>query len=154
MAQIPLLPAILAEIKNVGKKLWQGILILFALIIGIFCFIFPEYCNIFLLLSISLFANAFFLLETYANEILPTKIRDFGAAFFRGIAKFGAISSQFIFLSLAKTGKEITIIFYLICLSIAILNIYFLPKTEIEDLDSYLDLTVDTDENEMRNNQK
>jgi MFS family permease len=141
LSQIPLLPSILAEFKSIGKKYSIGLLILVSLIFGIFSLVISQHFNIFLFISMSLFANAFYLLETWTNEILPTRIRDSGYGLFRGVAKIGAFFSQFVLVSFAKKGREITIIAFLICLLLLLIIICFLPKNEIDDLDSTLDLS-------------
>jgi MFS family permease len=151
LIHIPLIPAIISEIKSIGRKYSQIVLIIISIIVGIFALIFKNHYYIFIFASVALYSYSHNIQEAWINEILPTKIRDSGLGIFKGFGKIGAIISQFVFVGVAKIGMDITLYTYFISLIIIIIFICFLPKNEIIDLDSELDIDESSEDD---NNQK
>ena len=85
--------------------------------------------------------NSFSLNTTWAVEILPTKIRDTGFGVFGSMIRLGAVISQFIFIVIVNINTTATIWIYIVSVILITICLCFLPRNEIEELDSELELS-------------
>jgi hypothetical protein len=151
-----LLGGILAEFKNLGKKYSTIFLNIISVIFAIFGLYFKSHFYILFTFSTLFSSCAFNIHINWAGEILPTKIRDLGFGLFVGMTRLGAFSCQYVFIALVQVNIAITIWTYIVALIILIILLYFLPKNEINELDSSLELseTMSDDENDELNKLK
>jgi hypothetical protein len=141
LISIPLFAAIFSEAKFIGKKYSNIILVTFTFVIGLFSFFMQYYFNPLIFFSLAFLQNAYYLTFTWANETSPTKIRDISLGLFVLSKKIGGFVPQFIFIALTKSNFIVTIVVYLVSIFIIIVCLIILPKNEIEELDSELELS-------------
>jgi MFS family permease len=144
-----LLTGVIAELKFIGKKYSEIILISTATIFSILSLIFKSHFQIFISISMMLNSGCFNLHISWTAEIIPTKIRDLGFGFFLGGSRVGAFISQFIFYEIAKVNTYSVIYIYTISLLVVSVLLMLLAKNEIGDLDSTLELANDTSDDEI-----
>ena len=147
-----LIGGIAAEMKNLGKKYCEIILIVLSLISACMCPIFLFHFEIFISISVAFLASAFGLHVSWTSEMLPTKLRDTGFGLFTSLTRLGGFVSQFVFISIAYLNFHLTIWIYLFSLLSMIVLICFLPKINIVELDSELELGDDSEEKEFISN--
>jgi AAHS family benzoate transporter-like MFS transporter len=151
----PLIPALLSEFKTLGKKYIIIILNFLAVLLAFIPFIVKDHSKIFIFSSVAALNYALMINLTWKTEFIPTKMRDAGYGLFLGTGKVGSIISPFLFIFLAKSGVYPTLIVYNVCLFFVIISVFFLPKNEILELDSEMELDESSDEeNDNEDKQK
>jgi hypothetical protein len=149
--------SIISEIKCIGKKLSIVIMSPFAILFGILSLIFKSYLYIFFTISTIFQGGLFNIYLMWSCILLPTKIRDTGVGLFIGMSRIGGFISQFVVIELVYLNIDIPILIYIISAIISVILVIFLPKKEVEELDSSLGLTLtitdidDDDKDEVKN---
>lgn len=140
MLLIPAIASVMAEMKFIGKKYSVILMTLVSIIFAELSMIYMDsHFRLKFFISSMLLNNALDLQVSWGSEVLPTKIRDVGLGIFQMSNRLGGIFAQFIFLILVHINTKLTILTYIICLVICVCIISFLPKNEIEELDSELE---------------
>lgn len=135
-----ILGAVMSELKFIGKKYSEIILITLSIIgTSISLLYLKEFYLIFSIASV-FFISASNLHISWTTEILPTKLRKVGFGFYYGIGRLGSVISQFIFIPIAYFYVYLPIFIYIGACVIMIIIIFLLPKNEIENLDDTLEL--------------
>ena len=114
------------------------------------CPIFLYHFEIFISISVAFLASAFGLHVSWTSEMLPTKLRDTGLGLFTSLTRLGGFVSQFVFISIAYLNFHLAIWIYLFSLLSMIVLICFLPKINIVELDSELELGELDDDSEEK----
>jgi MFS family permease len=145
-----LLGGILAEFKFLGKKYSEIIVISLSFLITLLAVLFANEFYILFTICALLIKSAFNLQISWTTVCLPTKFRTTGFGLFLGMTRLGGFISQFAFNGMVN-NITLTIVIFMISLLGIIVFIIFLPKNEIEELDSELNLENNNDYQEKLN---
>lgn len=141
---------ILSEIPNLNKKNLIMILLSISFIIGIVAIFCQNSFYIILNISMTCFNIGLNIILVWTMEILPTSTRDFGFGVFFIFFRIGSISSQFIYIFLAKSSFVATLLTYSCINLILVVLFYLLPNTQKAELDSELNFEENEEENESK----
>lgn len=140
-----LIGGIMAELKMIGKKYSEIIMLFIAFFVGGFALLFIDRLYIIISISSMLVSTSFNLHISWTGEILPTKLRDLGFGLFVGMTRFGGFLSNFVFIAIVNINAQLTLWVYLITVVLIIVLLSFLPRNQIEELDSELKLDTESD---------
>jgi MFS family permease len=139
-ASSSIIGGIMAEMRSLGKKYCEIILFSLSLLFASMCPFFLFHFEILISISVSLLITAFNLHISWTGEILPTKLRDFGFGLFISMTRFGGFFTQYVFISVAHLNFQLTIWIYILSILILLVLITFLPRNNVIELDSELEL--------------
>lgn len=130
----------MAELKMIGKKYSEIIMLFISVFVGGFALLFVDSFYLIISISVMLINTTFNLHISWTGEILPTKLRDLGFGLFMGMTRFGGFLSNFVFIALVNINAQLTIWVYLITVVLTLVLLSFLPRNQIEELDAELNL--------------
>lgn len=145
------LGGVLSEIKIIGVKYSEMIVITLSFLITFFGVLLANKLYWIFTICALLIKSAFNLQISWSAVTLPTKFRTTGFGLFLACTRLGGFISQFAFNGLNK-DTTVTIVMFFLSLIGIVASIYYIPKSEIEELDCELDLedNVDDDNKEEK----
>lgn len=130
----------ISEFKCLPYKFLLIVFLIFSFIFGICGLIFIKHFSILTIISIVFVYLSKNLMYAWTGEILPTKLRDNGFSLLMLTGRTGGIFSQIILVNVVYFNYKLAIVIYLVMLTLSILLIVILPKNDIQDLDSSIEV--------------